>query len=136
VPEEAPEPRDKSPKSGVRLVNRHGDIRLERLRISHWDGVLPRSEERRQSQVTLADGRTFNGDNPTVSTEAIGFELDVDDQRQVVLLKDLLSVTVHSTIESPPSPVLVTFPDGTCLSGEVVKIDDEQLSLQSPLHDH
>ena len=46
---------------GISLANKRGDLRLERLRIGHWNGEPPREVERDRSRIHRVDGSIVYG---------------------------------------------------------------------------
>jgi hypothetical protein len=46
---------------GLYLWNLRGDIRLERLRISHWNGEIPRAVRAGQARIHRTDGSIIDG---------------------------------------------------------------------------
>ena len=49
------------PASGIYLVNRRGDLRLEQLRISRWNGEAPADVPQDKSGIYRLDGATTTG---------------------------------------------------------------------------
>src|SRR6185437_5702012 len=47
--------------TGVALANVRGDVRLEQLRISRWNGELPREARADQSCIRRVDGSIVHG---------------------------------------------------------------------------
>ena len=50
------------PGTSVRLTNNRGDVRLERLRITTWNGEAPHDLPADQGRLQLANGKTIDGE--------------------------------------------------------------------------
>jgi thiol-disulfide isomerase/thioredoxin len=48
-------------RTGLRLTNRKGHIRLKHLRIAHWDGILPQDVQADKSRIHQIDGTITYG---------------------------------------------------------------------------
>ncbi len=48
-------------RTGLRLTNRKGHIRLKHLRIAHWDGILPQDVQTDKSRIHQTDGSITYG---------------------------------------------------------------------------
>src|SRR5262249_37551087 len=47
--------------SGVRLTNKNGDVRLEHLRITRWNGMAPREVREDRARLHRTDGTVMYG---------------------------------------------------------------------------
>ena len=48
-------------RSGVRLTNANGDVRLEQLRVTHWNGLPPSEAREDKSRLHRTDGSVVYG---------------------------------------------------------------------------
>ena len=64
---------DKHAPDGIQLVNKKGDLRLERLRISRWNGDRPSAVQGGAARAQAADGGILYGDLTAYDSEAHQF---------------------------------------------------------------
>lgn len=67
-------------RTGLRLTNRKGHIRLKHLRIAHWDGILPQDVQSDKSRIHQIDGTITYGRVTAYDAERKSFTLKRDDQ--------------------------------------------------------
>lgn len=96
--------------SGVRLMNTKGDVRLERLRISQWDGQPPREAQAAELRHNRTDNSDADGQPAVPDTESS---------------LDSVAGTSNRTLQ-------VVCRDGSLLSGELIRVEDTHLSLACP----
>lgn len=65
-------------RTGLRLTNRKGHIRLKHLRIAHWDGVLPQDVQADKSRIHQTDGKIIYGQVTAFDPQAGKFTLQQD----------------------------------------------------------
>ena len=125
-------PRKPQTLPGLRLTNKRGDVRLERLRISRWNGIPPREVQADKSRVHRTDGTIVYG-------QLIGFDPTAkqftvrEDQSETKLAADQVASLVLSTAEETSlRPFRVVYQDGMQISGELTHIGDDHLKLTSP----
>ncbi len=141
---------------GIRLENKRGDIRLERLRIARWAGDLPREVEAGQPRVHMTDGTIAYGLVTGYDAQAKQF-LVRDKTGESKVSADLLdSAFLSFPPEADPAaargsfradaqaaaakirgdvvaaPARAMFRDGTQVSGDIVKVADGALWINSP----
>jgi thiol-disulfide isomerase/thioredoxin len=117
---------------GVRLVNKRGNVRLERLRIARWDGELPREPEVQRSSIHRLDAaivygeiRGFDAAAKQLLVSERGIESRID-------LGQVSSVVWSSSPDSPRAKVRAVLQDGRRLSGDVVRVAGGRLWLARP----
>jgi thiol-disulfide isomerase/thioredoxin len=119
------------PVPGILLSNGTGDLRLERLIVSRWDGQVPPEHGGGASRLVQADN--------TISHGSITFDPAA---RQFVVRGEsgesrIDEAGVASLILAPPAAgeardVRVVYQDGMRLSGDLLRVDAETLELKVP----
>ena len=125
-------PRKPQVHSGLRLTNKRGDVRLERLRISRWNGVPPREVQANKSRLHRTDGSIAYGTLASFDPNLKQFTIR-DGNEEIKVAADQIS----SVFLSPPNDEVArafraVYLDGTRLSGELTKIADDHLRLTNP----
>lgn len=128
-----------APAGGVQLLNRRGDVKLERLTVSRWSGITP-------------DAPPPKVDNPTanlmvwqeigaagsfvelVSFDAAKREFVIrEDGRERRVAEDQFQEVLSPRYEEPTArAVRVAMVSGERLSGELVSIANQKLTLRAP----
>ncbi len=111
------------PGRGVRLINRHGNVRLERLRIARWSGIIPTSTTTGDVSVSLADGTRVSG--TSIRSDADSNELTIGSQETSTSLPlhDVVSIKVTASKGPAKQATSALFlHDGTRVSGEIESI--------------
>jgi thiol-disulfide isomerase/thioredoxin len=67
-------------RTGLRLTNRKGHIRLKHLRIAHWDGILPQDVQAEKSRIHQIDGTITYGQVTAYDAERNSFTLKRDEK--------------------------------------------------------
>ena len=140
----------KKPKvySGLRLTNKKGGVRLERLRISRWNGVELQAVQIDKARLHRTDGSVIYGHLAAYDPESKRFTVrDGQNETQVesakiadVFLAPLPDANNPDANKSSPELVntlfvrtlRVDYQDGSRFSGELTKIEDTHLSLTCP----
>ena len=132
----------KEPKIGscVSLTNKRGDVRLERLRISRWNGEVPKDTLADQSRIQLTDGSTVYGKilryEVETKTFIVGVEKDSGEEKKVaeteVPVDKIESFFFASRPDEKARSMRVIDQEGTRLSGDLLKIENNKLVLQVP----
>ncbi len=118
---------------GLRLTNKGVGVRLERLRISRWNGVPPRDVQANKSRLHRADGSIVYGQLVAWDSGAKQFTVR-DGTGETRVAADEISSVMLSPPEnaSPPRAFRAVYQDGTQLSGELTRVNDDHLLLTSP----
>ncbi len=125
-------PRKPQVHSGLRLTNKRGDVRLERLRISRWNGVPPREVQADKSRLHRTDGSIVYGQLAAFDAEKKQFTVrDGNDETQVAA-DQIAGVFLSPPNEEASRSFRVIYLDGTRLSGELTSIANGQLGLTNP----
>ncbi len=125
-------PRKPQVNSGLRLTNKRGDVRLERLRISRWDGVPPREVQANKSRLHRADGSVVYGQLSAFDPEAKQFTVRDGDNETKVAANQIASVFLSPPEEDATRAFRAFYLDGTRLSGDLMSVGDDHLQLTSP----
>ncbi len=116
---------------GIRLDNKHGDIRLERLRIARWAGDLPREVEADQPRVHLTDGSIAYGKVTGYDAAARQFVVRGKSGDSKVSADLLDSAFLSFPAETDPTAARALFHDGTQVSGDLLKVAEGHLWIKS-----
>lgn len=65
-------------RSGLRITNRKGHLRLKHLRIAHWDGILPQDVQADKSRIHQTDGKIIYGQVTAFDAVSKTFMLNQD----------------------------------------------------------
>lgn len=133
-----PDPKSK-PLGGIRLVNKRGDLRLERLRIGRWNGEAPREVEADKSRVHRPDGSIAYGQVREFDAKTKEFIIMGDSGETRVAVADVQSVVLSQDEELQPRTLRAVFQDGVRIGGELTKVEGGQIwmtspGIQEPLH--
>jgi thiol-disulfide isomerase/thioredoxin len=129
-----------SVQSGVRLTNGNGDVRLEHLRISRWNG-LPLAEVRDdRSRLHRTDGSIVYGQIAAFDPNSKQFiirngatETHVpQDTIADMFLAPAKSANKETTDPTVSRTLRVVYRDGSRFSGRLTRIEDGHLSLTCP----
>ncbi|MFN7766847.1 MAG: TlpA family protein disulfide reductase [Planctomycetaceae bacterium] len=114
----------------VRLVNRTGSVRLERLGISRWNGARPQEVVAAKSRLHRVDGAIDYG--AVESFDAQGGVVVRGDQGEVrVPLAEVDSLFLSEPAPMDSQGVAVAGLDGTRLTGALLGIDNAQFQVQA-----
>ncbi len=117
---------------GVRLINRQGTTRLERLRIARWNGVLPTSDDDAPSRFELADGSVVSGETVRLSEDAQQFLIKNGDDQQSIAAKDVVTAELSPGSEPQSSAASALLQDSTRVSGSIREIREDKMVLVNP----
>lgn len=146
-------------RTGLRLTNRKGHIRLKHLRIAHWDGILPQDVQADKSRIHQIDGTITYGQVTAYDAERKRFTLkrgeetvEIDAARvSDVFLSPVRSTAPpdsnQSTVSAPadsatnvktstnPDPSFtitrITCQDGSQFSGQLTGVHNGSIHLNS-----
>lgn len=124
--------KNQAPLSGLRLINRKGTLRLERLRVSHWSGAPPRTDVALDKpRIHLADGTIQYGE--LASYDAAKKTFTVRASAGAGRPTDQIeSVFLGPKLESAAQPLCVAYQDATRLNGRLLKVEHKRLWLECP----
>jgi len=127
---------------GVRLVNKKGDVRLEQLRITRWNGVAPHAVQDDRARLHRTDGSIVYGRVIAFDPKAKTFTLR-DGKTDIVVSQEAMAdlflgpQPVAKDAAKPKKAVAtpmqcLVYRDGTRLSGRVTRIEDAHVTLTCP----
>ncbi len=150
-------------RTGLRLTNRKGHIRLKHLRIAHWDGLLPQDVQADKSRIHQTNGTIAYGQVTAYDAAGRTFTLKRDgatDKVDAALVSDVFlspapsnermnskqdtekSITENSTTtndatssEQRLSTTRITCQDGSQFSGRLTGILNGTVHLNSEFID-
>jgi thiol-disulfide isomerase/thioredoxin len=111
----------------VQLINKGSDIRLERLRISRWNGDAPREVQTDKSRIHMADGTIFYGQVSRFDSKAKVFTVRGDSEEKKVAEDQVASLFLPLSTEKREPTTRVSYQDGTRLTGELSKVEKGDL---------
>ncbi len=121
-----------APLTGVRLINRQGNLRLERLQVSHWTGAAPREDVALDKpRVHLTDGKIQYGELASYDAAAKTFTLR-GPANAARPAEELESVFLGPSSDPAPQPLCIGYQDSTRLCGRLLKIEHKKIWLESP----
>lgn len=118
--------------SGLRLDNKRGDLRLERLRIARWAGELPKGVQTDKPRVERSDGEIVYGTLASFDAAAREFIIRGEKSETRVPAGQVGSAVLAAPPESEARAMRVVYQDGTQVSGELTRLADGFLWLKSP----
>ncbi|SIO58151.1 Thiol-disulfide isomerase or thioredoxin [Singulisphaera sp. GP187] len=118
--------------TGFQLENKKGDLRLERLEITQWNGELLREP--------LPDGpnlRRMNGSNLSAKTlrfdaESKSFVVVDGDKESRVPLDETARLTFSPLTDVPARAVQILLQEGARLSGDLIAIENDAVVVKHP----
>jgi thiol-disulfide isomerase/thioredoxin len=126
-------------RSCVRLTNRAGDIRLEHLRITRWNGVPPTRVREDQSRLHRTDGSIVYGQLTGYDAKQKEFTIRDGATETRVKQEAIADVFLSPTLYSRTTPtaasesaVRVAYHDGTSVGGKITRLEDTHVSLTCP----
>lgn len=119
--------------TGIQLWNRGDDLTLNYLRVDRWNGELPRPLKVGQSRIQLTDGTVVYGKLPTFPADAGKITIGEGDNKQEVTIEQMSQIVVNDGdgANKKSFPTSVSWKEGGFVSGEIVSIKDERLSIQT-----
>ncbi|MCC7084098.1 MAG: hypothetical protein IT427_03715, partial [Pirellulales bacterium] len=125
--------------TGVRLINKRGDVRLERLRVSRWNGEQPKQVDGEKSRIHKADGTLLYGEVIGYDPERQQFSISENQlgaaakRRETRLDANQVASLVLSRAEfSPQVAISASLQNGLRVSGNLVGVEGGNVKLTSP----
>jgi peroxiredoxin len=116
----------------VELINQGGEVRLERLRVSRWDGDPPREEQGDRPRVVLSDGSIVYGRVARFDADSSAFVVRDGADESRIAADRVASVFLSSPVDDRPRSIRVALTDGTRLSGELDRVEGGALWMMVP----
>ena len=122
-----------APLPGIRLENKRGDLKLERLRVSRWNGEAPREAEGDRSRIHRNDGSILYGQVTRYDADAKEYVVKADGGDEArVPEKEIAGVFLSKPTDVGPRAVRLACLDGTRLSGELAGVEGGVVTLSVP----
>lgn len=119
--------------SGIRLINGAGDLRLEHLRVSRWNGSVLGAVAKGQTRVQSTEGKLIPGEFQGLDPASGEYIVKGEDGAESRIAPVAISMVDFSGGPNPEKRAVVTIcQDGTRLSGTLEKIDEQHLVLSTP----
>jgi len=120
------------PPGGVQLVNRRGDITLQRLTISRWSGTTPAAPIAGKAWLQQLDGTDRSAELLAYDAAKRQFVLREDGAERRLDEKQLQNAVLSNSDATEPRSVRLLLTTGERLSGDLVAIEQEKLPLRCP----
>ena len=117
---------------GLYLANARGDMRLDRLRISRWNGEIPREVRADQARIHRDDGSVLYGQLTGLNAASKEFVFKTEKGESRIPENQVSSVFLPVTPDQTPRKFRTIFQDGSRVSGELVKVEDGELVMTVP----
>ncbi|WP_145060812.1 TlpA family protein disulfide reductase [Adhaeretor mobilis] len=125
---------------GIQFVNRDGDLTIERLRVSRWNGQSAESVEAGQARVQLRSGETLAGELTSYDSQrqeyqfsgaAITSEETNETTERKIVAAEILDFSFAGEPQTAQGSVRVSLHEGMRLHGTLTKIGEDSLELTS-----
>jgi len=127
-----PEKGQSKPAGGLQLINHHGDVRLEHLRISRWNGDVPADLSTDKARLRETDGTIVSGKVQEFNPTTKQFVVRDGDKEINVDADKVASVAFASAQDAPKCSLRALTQDGARISGKLEHIAHGQLKLTTP----
>jgi peroxiredoxin len=118
---------------GLYLANLRGDLRLEWLRISKWNGTVPQEVEVSQSRVHRADGSIVYGKVTGLDATSKSLLIATTKEGETrIPLDSVASVFLSPHKDEKPRALRAACLDGTRLSGQLERVRGGAIELSVP----
>jgi peroxiredoxin len=116
----------------LRLTNKRGDLRLERLEVAQWSGMAPRGEiEVDKPRLHLADGSVRYGEIAGYDPAAKVFRLR-GPGAPLLPADQIESAVFIPKSDETPRPVTVACQDSSLVSGKLLKVEKHAVWIACP----
>ena len=119
---------------GISLTNLKGDVRLERLRITKWNGEAPREARSDLARIQKLEGEIVYGQISRYDAQTKEFIVQGDgDAGESRVPEDSVTAVFLSPVKDEADrSIRAVYQDGSRLSGDLVKITSDQVWLKVP----
>lgn len=123
---------------GIQLTNKSGDVRLQSLRVTRWNGVAPQTGTAYRARLQRANGSVVFGQLKAYDPKTREFTLTCGKEEVHVGFNELADVFLapaadflekQSSIERTKRAI---YRDGSRLSGTLTRMEDKGLMLACP----
>jgi len=117
---------------GLRLENKRGDVRLERLEVTQWSGELLREARPDGPSLRQRDGSSRSAKGIRYDADARTFVVPDGEKEQVIPRDQVDRVTLLPLTDAPARPVHVMLQNGTRISGELLRVERGAVVMSLP----
>ncbi len=118
--------------SGWRLQNKGRDLTVNRFSIREWDGNPPAKMDPTKARIELTNGRALDGDLTGIADDTVTLAGNTAGAESAIALADVAQIVFsNDEPKSDPKLPLLTFADGTRLSGRIASIIDGTGTLET-----
>jgi thiol-disulfide isomerase/thioredoxin len=127
-------------RGGVRLTNGKGDVRLQQLRVTRWNGLSPRDVRDDHARLHRTDGAIVYGQLAAFDPVSKQFTIRdgaTDTPVSLEAVADVFLAPPPAAGRAPADPPLpqtlrVVYRDGSRFSGTLTRVEDGRLALTCP----
>jgi len=124
--------RGRPPLTGIRLANRRGNVRLERLQVAEWRGAPPRGNAALDKpRLHLANGKIEYRELASYDAATKAFVLDGAGNARIDA-DGVESVILAPKFDSTPRALSIAYQDSSRVNGKLLKIEDKKIWIESP----
>lgn len=122
-----------SPPDSIYIRNKGAFLAVSHVRVSKWNGEPPKPVAADRNRLQMVDGSFIYGSVDSFVGAGETFELTVDEETKSFPIEQIDSVYLNEDVKQTRAHVFlkIAYADGTFLSGDVQKIEDGQLWLQT-----
>ena len=117
---------------GLSLANKRGDLRLERMRISRWNGEPPRQVEGERARIHRHDGSIVYGQVSRFAAESRSFVISDGKNESRIPEDQVGGVFLSRPAEVRNRTLAMVYQDGSRISGGLQHVDKTSLTLSVP----
>ena len=117
---------------GLQLTNKSGDVRLERLSIGRWNGEPPRSVDASKSRLHTTDGAITYGQLQSYDAATREFVVETNEIEERFAEERVQDVYFSQENKVAPRPLRAVHHSGLRISGELVKVDANNVWIKCP----
>lgn len=115
---------------GIEVRNKRGDIRLEHLAVSAWDGKLPTEVATDKPNLQKLDGSVVYGNVTGFDAESNQFLVAGEQGETRVNAPQMTTLLVTPEAATYSAPLRVALNTGASIMGRLAAVRDDKLSLQ------
>lgn len=122
--------------AGVNVQNKGRDLALEFLRVRKWDGKAPPKVDAKQPRIEMSNGDIVAGEVMRGAAGTLRVKGKDQTTEQDVKLADVDALYFSADEpEATPHEVLLSYADGTRISGKIASIKDGSIAMRTSFAD-
>lgn len=118
--------------TGMRFLNKQGDLRIERLRVGRWTGEPPQNVAPGKARLHLLDGSIAYGSIAGFDAARREFTLRDGANETKIAADRVAAMYLKNAQNAPPELVRAVLQDGSQISGQLSQIANGAVHLTSP----